>query len=489
MAPWWGSWDQQSPAALRRQRDALVREQVQDAVAPFSPYWRDLLAARGLRADDVTGVARLPLLPAVGERDVCPDGDPAGAAALVLQGGETGYLLHAPGPQLRKALVRRLLAPSAYRRQLDEDTRATSYVYGGLSVTFPIASTRSDLDILARVGARAWSVLGLGPRDVLVSGLADGSTTPEQQALQFAALGGGSPAFLPGDETLLAETLRLVEPTVLALPSGAAAAALSTLASDGARLSGLRTLLLVGAPSESEQAAAVDALVAAGVEDAVVLGFHVPSGERLPWVECRASARADRQGVEPPGYHSWPDLQVVELVDPATGEPARAGGGGEVVVTQLGLRGSALLRWRTGDLVGEPLPELGPCPACGRVLPRVPAGLARAALVPAWPTAADAGARLDLRSVGGALAGRPDLLDWRIEIRRSARDGAELLLVHVLPKTTVDSGDAAVAAARDVRAASGVLPDQVVVAEAEAAALPEQPGLPPGERLVGVGVG
>lgn len=479
MTPWWGSWDRQSLASLRRQRDALVREQVQDAVAPFSPYWRDLLAARGLRAEDVTGVARLPLLPAVGERDVCPDGDPAGAAALVLQGGETGYLLHAPGPQLRKALVRRLLTPSAYRRQLDEDTRASSYVYGGLGLTFPIASTRSDLDVLARVGARAWSVLGLGPRDVLVSGLAAGSATPEQQALQFAALGGGSPAFLPGDETLLAETLRLVEPTVVALPSATAASVLRTLASDGARLSSLRTLLLVGAPTETEQAAAVSALVEAGVEDAVVLGFHVPSGERLPWVECRASARADRQQGEPPGYHTWPDLQVVELADPATGEPVRPGGGGEVLVTQLGLRGSALLRWRTGDLVEKPLPEIGPCPACGRVLPRVPAGLARGALVPAWPTATDPDARLDLRAVGGALAGRPDLLDWRVEVHRSARDATELLLVRVQPSTAADPGDAAVAAARDVRTSAGVLPDQVVVADA----------LPPGERLAGVGVG
>ena len=74
---------------------------------------------RGARPHGVLGgVARpgLAALPAVGERDVCPDGDPAGAAGLVLQAGESGYALHAEGPVLRRALLRRLAAPGLLPR-------------------------------------------------------------------------------------------------------------------------------------------------------------------------------------------------------------------------------------------------------------------------------------------------------------------------------------------------------------------------------------
>ena len=82
-----------------------MRDQVRDVVAPFSPYWRGRLADIGLKASAIAHVHDLRKVPPVGERDVCPDGDPSRAASLVVQGSETGYALHAAGPSLRKALV------------------------------------------------------------------------------------------------------------------------------------------------------------------------------------------------------------------------------------------------------------------------------------------------------------------------------------------------------------------------------------------------
>src|SRR3712207_1929701 len=101
-------WDRRSTQQIAKQREAAVRTQVVDAVAPFSPYWRARLKALGRTATQTGTVAGVSALPAVGERDVCPDGDPAGAAALVLQAGETGFALHAQGPVLRRALASRL---------------------------------------------------------------------------------------------------------------------------------------------------------------------------------------------------------------------------------------------------------------------------------------------------------------------------------------------------------------------------------------------
>src|SRR5690349_11367813 len=121
------AWDRRTPKQLAKLREAAIRNQVVDAVAPFSPWWKARLKTLGRKASSVGTVSGLASLPAVGERDVCPDGDPRGMAALVLQGTESGFALHAEGPVLRRALVSRLARPASYRAIVEADTRPTSF--------------------------------------------------------------------------------------------------------------------------------------------------------------------------------------------------------------------------------------------------------------------------------------------------------------------------------------------------------------------------
>ena len=453
------SWDRRSPARQAADQQAAVRRQLQDAVAPFSPFWKERLGA----VRDVEGLAALP---PVGERELCPDADPAGAAALVLQVGEAGWALHAEGPRLRQGLSRRLLRPAGYAAIVEADTRPTSYVQAGLALRFPLASTRSDLDVVARAGARLWQVLGLTRDDVLVAALPLGPTAV-LQGLQLAALGAGAPAMFPGDHPDdVADALELLPATVLAVPCERAADVLDDLDEAGAPLAGVRTLLLVGAPSPAERSAADAALARVGAA-AVVLAVHVPDGHRLVWGECRQGG---------PGLHTYPDLELVQLVDPETGRTAATG---ELVLTQLGLRGSALVRWRTADVAGSV--ELQACPGCARTVPRV-VGVQRAALV---PTLSLRGGPLavDLRALAAALDARADVGEWRLELGAGRGQGdLDVLLVHVL---AADPGEppaaTAVAVARDVARVVGRLPTQVVVA-ADAGRLPSGTG--PSRRTV-----
>ncbi len=453
------SWDRRTAKQQAAAQASALRSQVVHAVGPFSPFWRDRLKALGRTAAQVSTRSALATLPAVGERDVCADGDPSGAAALVLQAGESGWALHAEGPRLRRAMASRVLRPGSYRSVVEADTRPTSYVFAGLGLRWPVASTRSDLDVVARAGARLWQVLGLTRDDVLVSALPL-LPTAALQALQLGAMGAGSPAVFPGHTAAdVAAVLQLVPATVLVLPAGDAATVLEDLDEAGAALATVRTVLLVGAPSEQERADVADALDRVGVT-ATVLAVHAPDGHRLLWGECPAGGN---------GFHTYPDLELVELVDPETGEAAA--GPGELVLTQLGLRGSALLRWRTGDVAAAV--ETTPCPGCGRTVPRV-VGVRRGALVPVL--ALRSGSRgVDLRAVAAALVGRADLTDWRVMVGPSPRDGADEVLLHVTPQDGQDPTDVVVAVARDVRDAAGLLPTQVVVADA--GGLPAGPGL------------
>jgi hypothetical protein len=448
------AWDRRTPKQLAKLRESEVRRQVVDAVAPFSPWWKARLKTLGRSARSVGSLAGLSELAAVGERDVCPDGDPRGMAALVLQGSESGFALHAEGPVLRRALVSRLARPGSYRSIVEADTRPTSFVWAGLGLHYPLASTRSDLDLIARAGARLWQLLGLTRSDVVVSALPT-LPTASTRALELAALGAGSPLLTPGDDVdAVAAALRLVPATTLAVPAVIAAQLIDDLDEAGAELDSLQTVLLVGGAYDDERAAVLDALRRVGAAaDCVVLAVHVPDGHRLLWGECRESGgRA--------GLHTYPDLEVVQLVDPETGESASGDGPSEVVVTQLGFRGHALLRWRTADLA-ESIDET-PCPSCGRTVPRL-IGLRPGALV--LPLDLRAGSRsVDLRGVSAALVGRADVLDWRVVLGRSDRDDSHEVLVHVVPAATADPAEVAVAVARDVRAAAGLLPTQVVIA-------------------------
>lgn len=439
------AWDRHSDKSVVALQNELLREQIRDSIAPFSPLWRRRFRELGRKASSIKSVEDLATLPAMGERDVSPTGDPAGMAALVLQAGEAGFALHAPGPEVRRALRLRASNRDAYRRLVDTDTRPTSYVFSGLGFRYPIASTRRDLDVVARAGARMWRVLGLTASDVLVSAVPSGPTT-EHVALTYAALAAGAPAVFPGsDPTDLAAAVRLTPPTVFAVPTATAPQVLAGLSG----LETLRTLVLVGAPTDAERVAAAHGLSRAGApSDTVILAVHAPAGARVLWAECRESGATS-------GLHTYPDLDVVQAVDADTGEPSPAGG--ELVLSQLGMRGSALLRWRTGDVVSAV--STGACPSCGRGVPRV-LGTRRGALV----TQLESGRALDLRSIAGVLSGRHDVRDWRLVVGRRSRDGALGAVVHY-EAINPDDPSIVIAVASEIRQLTGVLPTQLVAAD------------------------
>ena len=433
------TWDRRTPQQHAKVRDAALRRQLRDAVAPFSPFWRERFTALRVPSASIRTAADLAKLPAVGERDVCPSGDPRDAARLVLQADEAGFALHAYGPDLRKAMARRITGKESYKRHVEAEIRPTTFHLAGRGMRFPVASTRNDLDVIARAGARAWSVLGLTNADVLVSAVPVEASL-DHLFLTYAALGAGSPALFPGPGGF-ADAVALVPPTVVAVrPSDVGLL-------DGVDLAGVTTVLLVG-PWDEAARDTVDGLL----PGATALGLWGPAEGRVLWPQCREGAAS------PTGWHTYPDLDLVELVDPETGVATT--NGGEVTLTQLGLHGSALLRWRTGDVVDGPLSN-DACPACGRTVPRVPTAVRAGGLnvtVRLRPGGDEQA--LDLRAVSAVLAGRDDLADWMVEIAPSPRAHDNLFVV-IAP--TGDETDAAMGVYRDVRAAAGVTPSQVIV--------------------------
>jgi phenylacetate-coenzyme A ligase PaaK-like adenylate-forming protein len=84
-------------------------------------------------------------------------------------------------------------------------------------------------------------------------------------------------------------------------------------------------------------------LGAGQVDVLMIYGF---TESKMAWPEC-----PHPEGAESGGFHLYPDLNLIEIVDPKTGDPVGEGEPGEIVYTPLDSRGTVVLRYRTGDLI------------------------------------------------------------------------------------------------------------------------------------------
>src|SRR5207302_6603560 len=108
-----------------------------------------------------------------------------------------------------------------------------------------------------------------------------------------------------------------------------------------------------------------------GASDIDIFTTYAFTEAKVAWAECPHPP--DRPSF---GYHLYPDLGIIEIVNPLTGEPVGEGEPGEIVFTPLNARGTVVLRYRTGDCVeGGVVYER--CPFCGRRCPRLVGQISR----------------------------------------------------------------------------------------------------------------
>jgi phenylacetate-coenzyme A ligase PaaK-like adenylate-forming protein len=211
-------------------------------------------------------------------------------------------------------------------------------------------------------------------------------------------------------------------PTAVAIPSDEAMR--FTESADAARfdMSKLRALICVGRSlTVDERGQLGEAVQAAGATNVSIAVAAAPAEGRVLWGECAVPAGR----TETFGLHTFPDLDLIEVVSPDTGVPLGEEQPGEIVITPLQFRGGGAPRWRTGDLaVGGMTTK--PCPNCGRTVPRVGPAMVRGA----WQhvLALNGTQRwVDLREAGAAAAERAD--QWQVEVL--SRDGHDELFVYV----------------------------------------------------------
>lgn len=364
-------WNRRSPDEHDRIQ-GLVLQRWLPAATTFSEYWSSRVRELGLSAEKLTGQDDLRAFATVRERDVSWAGG-EGAPALLLRPTEEQVKARASAGllmQMSRAIRR---DPAHGKRQaLLEEYKPIHLHRGGADDDMAIAYTRTDLDRLHRCGARAAAVLGLDDADYLVSAVPAGPRLA-WWGVYHLALGTSMLALHPrghGDDLdRTTAAFGLVPVTVVAVELDEAIDLAVSLADRGATIPRVHTVVTVGPPPDEELRASIrDAWRGAGAAgDVVVRALFAPDEARALWAEDRDA---------PNGLVTYPDHEILEVVDPITGQPTD--GPGDLTITSLGWHGTALLRFQTPDL----------------------------------------GVRhLDLRAAGAVLSTAPNVHAWRVEVR------------------------------------------------------------------------
>jgi phenylacetate-CoA ligase len=162
------------------------------------------------------------------------------------------------------------------------------------------------------------------------------------------------------------------------------------------------------------------------------LGTHVLSiygftEAKMAWPECPT---LPHEGAS--GWHISPDLGIIELVDPETGEQVPDGSPGEIVYTPLDSRGTVVLRYRTGDIAEGGL-TWEACPHCGRKCPRVLGPIARVSERRTLNLDKLKGTLVDFNVLEHLLDDQRGVAAWQIELRKHHDDPLECdeVVLHV----------------------------------------------------------
>ncbi|MBI4661612.1 MAG: AMP-binding protein [Verrucomicrobia bacterium] len=432
-------WQRLPESLIRRLQAEKLGRYLRDVVLPFSAHYRELFRQRGLSAHSFRSLEDLSKLPFTSKADLTGSpAHPQRAKDFILIPDE-------------RILARRCSTVFQVLRRGRENVKRgfeaefrpifMTSTTGRSSEPIPFLFTGHDLANLAMAGRRLFEVCG-GRRDFRMVNMFPYAPhlaywQTHYGGIAFGALvvgtGGGKVMGTEGNLRLI----RKLKPDVLIGMPTFTYHVLHQAAEEGLRWENLRRIVLGGEKVPDGMRSKLRRLAAeTGSPEADVLVVYGFTEAKMAWAEC-----PHRDGLQPSGYHLYPDLGIVEIIDPQTGEGVPVGQPGEIVFTPLDARGTVVLRYRTGDFIDGGL-TYEPCPGCGRRIPRLVGRISRSAEIKEMWLDKVKGTLVDFNQLEHVLDDLSGLGAWQVELRKRHDDPLEVdeLILHV-QKTNASDGE------------------------------------------------
>jgi phenylacetate-CoA ligase len=488
--PGWDSW---SPKEIRELQNEYLHRFINQNVYTFHPYYRRLFDENKIDPDSIKTVDDLKRIPFTYKEEIAPSAhDLDNPRAFVLapafdQVKATG--LKGWVPQVNKGME---YSPSAAEQEFREEYQPviTMFTTGTTAEPTPFFFTLHDLERMKEAGRRLASVVSSRATEDYDTRTVAINNFPGTQHLAYwvAITGaegcavttlntGGGPVL--GNERIL-NIIERARPThFMGLP-GYTYDLFKMAAEEGRDFSSIEIVTMGGdRVRDSSREKVAELLEEMGAVDPVVTGAFGATEMKYAWGDCGAEESEDRF------YHTYPDMEIIEVVDSETGQPLGEGETGELVVTNLDARGSVVLRYRTGDiLAGGYMNER--CPCCGRTMPRISCNISRRAPAKEFALAKVKGNLIDLNAFSTILKNNVDVLQWLVEIRKKDDDpeGIDEVWIYVCPTSVGEVSGLGDRISASVRTSLEFKPDRVILIAYEE--LAERIGSPAGAKATPV---
>lgn len=165
---------------------------------------------------------------------------------------------------------------------------------------------------------------------------------------------------------------------------------------------------------------------------------------KVAWTQCH----------EESGYHLYPDMEFIEVVD-ETGKRVPDGSIGEIVYTGLDYRGTVFLRYKTGDFGSL---EVGPCTHCGAKTPRLSPIITRSSEIKPLQLTKVKGTLVDFNAIIALLSSLPYIKEWQIVLEKKKHFGLDEVLLYVSLKSDENQGYVKKEIEREMRAQFHITP-------------------------------
>ncbi|MEK7631415.1 MAG: AMP-binding protein [Patescibacteria group bacterium] len=419
---------------------------------PFSPYFREVFEKNNLKFTDIRTVDDLQKLPFTSKLDIAPTAEnPAKARAFILQPDEHLLKKHAAKSKLISILLQKL-AGRDVKKKLEWEYKPIHlhFTTGRTALPTAVGYSARDLDVLKETAGRLFDTMGT-PRDAVVVNafpyaphLAFWMTFFATSSLQLTTLqtGGGK---VMGTQKIIDAIERLKAKLVTAIP-GYFYHMLREAVAQKKNWSNLQYVVLGGERvSDGLRAKLKDLLKEVGAMNVQIFATYAMTEGKTGWVQCS----------EETGYHTYPDMEVFEVVD-EQGNRVPEGQPGELVYTSLNWRGTVMVRYRTGDIVQGI--SYDQCPHCGRTVPRISKDIKRKSDIKEFNLTKVKGELVDLNAFFPLLSGSPEIEEWQLQIAKLNNDPFEVdeLVLYVAPKAGVTFMQLEHALNRKIMAETGV---------------------------------
>lgn len=464
MNPW------QRLAGMSRQdisqlQDRKLHQFINEYIYPFSPHYRRLFDQHKINPRQIRRVEDLKEIPFTSKRDFIDDDESAPRFKdFVLQPDADSIRGAWPiSKTLPLALMKWTKGEVAIKHRMSQEFRPVfmTYTTGTTNKPIPFLYSNHDLDNLRLSGARMMNLFDVAPDDKVLN------LFPYAPHLAFwqVVLGGFAACNLVlstgGGKTVGTEgnikALVKMEPVlVLGVPSYIYHV-LRTARDQGVQLKSVKKVVL-GASKVTLgfKKKLAELLAEMGASDVRIFGTYGFTEARCAWAESPTAIS------ESSGYHLYPDREIFEIIDPDTGEVKGEGEDGEIVYTSLDSRGSAVLRYRTGDYVkGGIVYER--CRYKNWFVPRLSSDISRLSDVKDLRLSKVKGALVNLNHFAAVLADIPAVDEWQLEIRKKDDDPYEVdeLVVYLCVKPDCDRAALERQIRQDMVAATEVAPNRI----------------------------